>query len=997
MNQTAFDPAFQPLGEEIDRFANHIRRRMHSSRKARQELQDANLRSGGAAPLTAPPADTERAMLALEAHAKARDISATPLVGAYFSHHFLRQQAQLATEVLSAYRGDRERRAGTLYRCFVGAEAERKTWVKALLRSCLRTAAPALNEEDYVAFNAGSLLDYEDIDLAFIARDEHTQDVLQTCLNTVNPTFLRYASKVQLFLSEQVSNRRSAPLLSDYARLLKRAEGSVVSVMQLLGSDYLSGGRELQRALATQIVYKHYAHGSDPLVHEAFLRKLSKELRVMMQPRPESRVLSPKREVYLPAKLATAGLRVIHGVHASLPPIALRELAQADPELSESYQSLSEAFIENELMRTLLYVYVLPAERFDLGDADTLTACRRPAELLGLGPGEEVEGFLLDRYGAARKRALTASGQLYGAIERHLKEISSFRHLVRELDAEEAAQDDVPRQLLRALQQHPGGVFWDQVVNRISDERPVAFARGLRALPRREREWVAQAYVGLMVEDAAALLEFFVYLVQSDQDQAAEGPRPEGGSLAELFWDALTAHLNTHPNALRELAHSLDLSASAGALYKLTASAPPVFLSRFVDRVEAKVDSKRAHRVVRALRSMILLCHHRSNAMSRAAARAMTANKAQLLKRLGSSRQLDELVKDKLLLAAQSRKLRPQIDALGQALDVGFVKCALERALMIPSGKYAQDFVHLVDRYVPQLFVACAREVQRQNPGRFEHISLKEIALFSTGGYGRGESFGSDWDYFALIERGDPERKLFFGRALQRMSSAMGRRGLSAHNRFAEHFGAYVGTVPEVVEHLQERGPETFIDEAELLEARPLYGSEEAAARFKGEVQRWIIQERAGAFSQDLLRELAARRRSNAGLVDNPKSAPGGLREIHLVWLLAQVSAGLHERISQDVLPEVARALPGCEPDLHFLLGAHERLRRARELYRLTVAYDDVIDAPAFIRVGRALSPLQDAGVSAEFAEHLAAELRASALRIDRVIAAVEERLDTLA
>ena len=48
------------------------------------------------------------------------------------------------------------------------------------------------------------------------------------------------------------------------------------------------------------------------------------------------------------------------------------------------------------------------------------------------------------------------------------------------------------------------------------------------------------------------------------------------------------------------------------------------------------------------------------------------------------------------------------------------------------------------------------------------------VAIFATGGFGRGEAFGADWDYLAIVDENDPGRKKFFGKVLQRLEACAG-------------------------------------------------------------------------------------------------------------------------------------------------------------------------------------------------------------------------------
>ncbi|CAN0595553.1 unnamed protein product, partial [Laminaria digitata] len=130
----------------------------------------------------------------------------------------------------------------------------RREWVAALAELALAAAAPDLSKRDYVVFNVGALVDHEDVDLAILVKNEAARKALSSGFAGVSKTFLRYASKIQLFLTEELTTPRVGARIHEYEELLKRPARSVVSVMQLLGSQYLCGNRALAKTLQERVI-----------------------------------------------------------------------------------------------------------------------------------------------------------------------------------------------------------------------------------------------------------------------------------------------------------------------------------------------------------------------------------------------------------------------------------------------------------------------------------------------------------------------------------------------------------------------------------------------------------------------------------------------------------------------------------------------------------------------------------------------------------------------
>lgn len=991
-----FDPAFAKLGREVSKFANHTRRFLVASQKHREVLVAASDWSQGTAPLNVAPDSPTAAMQAMDKYALVHRVPRTKLFGAYFAHHYLRTQAESSRDLLrSAFDQDRQHRIRTCHRIYETQEATRREWVAALTELTLSASAPDLSKKDYVVFNVGALVDHEDVDLAILVKNESARKALSSGFAEVTKTFLRYASKVQLFLTEELATPRVGATIEEYEQLLKRPTRSVVSVMQLLGSQYLCGNRALAKSLQERVITAYYAGEGQPLVHEAFLRSVMAELRHYILPESKAGLLSPKREIYVPAKLATTAARIVHGVHEARPPHALRLLITKDPGLAETYRTLADAFTQNEVLRALMYLYVHPGDEYDLLDVDVEAATRRVALLMGVRASarRSAADRLNQVYGEIRARALGAAATLSSKIELHLSRVSTFRRLVereQELPGEHA---NLAERLLAALVKYKDGVFWEEVLHLLAGnvDNGQRFYDDLMQLSEPERHRLAQGYVRQMSDSARALVDFLVFLAKKDQETWTSDHDGQPGPIPLLFWRAFTTLMSNDPNVSTSVVRRLDTEISADGLFRLALAFPPNLVAELTDLIEASDNTLRTARVARSVRSAVILARRHSNYVGRIATRVL-ARTPQFLARLGDTRRLKELNTDILQEAAKERVPAEQIQLLGDSFDVAALRGTLIAVLEGAPAELDPELVNAADQYVRELFKACFREV-RQRSVMFEHYRPgSRIAIFATGGYGRGEAFGGDFDYLAVVDEDDRGLKKFFGKVLQRVAGAMSRRGLHPHNRFTGQFNAYVVSIPELVEHLKKRGKETFIDEAEVLEARFFLGDPAVASAFNEEVRSVVRDENGDDFVRDVLAELRERRNFvPRGL--NLKEAPGGLREIHLLWLALRVVAQLPGPVSPELLWPVTQALPECRGDLRFLMVAHSELRRLRDLYRLVVAFDDRMDTDALVAAARDLRPLREAGVHQGFGREVGKLLAASAMRVDRVAEQIARRL----
>ena len=546
--------------------------------------------------------------------------------------------------------------------------------------------------------------------------------------------------------------------------------------------------------------------------------------------------------------------------------------------------------------------------------------------------------------------------------------------------------------MVEALEAYRGSVFWDEVIELLATDRDLGdrFVAAFTALPTDEAQKVAARYVAAMTDDATSLVELLCWLTERDRHAAGTTGKGKAGPTALTFWNQLMLLLARDREILERFIHRLDSETSTESLFRLSYAFPPDRTGALADMFESSLDTKRSARVARSLRSMIVLVHHRSRAVGRVAQRVL-ARSPEFISRLNDIRRLKDLSVELVQEAAREPSPREQVELLGDAFDVVTLRSALVAILEGAPTARDTEFTEAVDQYVRELFKACFREVREKSPMFSRYRPGSKIAVYATGGYGRGEAFGGDWDYIAVVDEPDRGLKKFFGKVIQRVSAAMTRRGLHPHNRLSEHFNEYVISVPELKAYLQDRSTETFIDEAEVLEARFFLGDPITSRRFSDEVRSLVTEAHADLFIQDILTELRVRR-DHPPIGLNLKLAPGGLREIHLLWLAIRVFARLPGPLTPELIGAAAEALPESRGDLRFLMVANAELRRARELYRLSVAFDDTIEAERMVETARDLAPLRRAGVRGDFQRELEKMLQAAALRVDRVISEIERK-----
>jgi hypothetical protein len=983
-----FDPAFGKLGREIERFANHTKRLVLASQKHRELLERASDWTEGTAPLDRAPASPVAALRAIDKFARIYRADRQTLFGAYFAHHHLRQQAERSRELLRQSFDTRPgARARTCRDTYDQAYQERRAWVAALLEVSLVAAVPDLGPADYAVFNVGSLTDHEDVDLAIVVSSIEARDAFSSGFAVLNKTFLRFASKIQLFLTDQLPNARAGGLIEEYAEIVADPRCSVVVVMQLLGADLLCGSRPLAKKLDERVISRFFAESGNPLAHEGFLRAIMAELKHYSEVDRSSDLLSPKREIYIPSRLVIAAMRTMHGVRELSPPAALAVLAERDPGRRDTYLMLRDTFVQNEILRALIFLYVVKIDEIDLFDPTVMHACRRVAVLLGLGESarRSAETRLVKYYQDLRARAVSKVFELSFDISRHLRNVSAFRGVIEESRQLIDTDANLAVRMLDTLKRLKGGVFWDEIVELLQSSPDVAsrLLADLEALTPEARAPAVRSLVRMLSADASSLLDFLAFV--ADRDRPGSGlPLDASNPMATRLWEAMMHVLAHEPVRFEGFVTRLDSDTEMEVLYRLAHAFPAGRLAALADFIEERDTTPRGERVVRALRSVIVLVHHHSNRTRRMATR-IRGRIPEFVNRLGDVEGTRALARELTSQVAQERRPTQQVELLGDAFDVEALSATLRAILDGNPADYDADYIRAFDQYARELFKCFFRETAARSPMFARFSAGNGIAVFATGGIGRGEGFGADWDYFAVVPDDDRGRNKFFGKVIQGIAGAMVRRGIVPHNRLTERFNAYVVGVDELAGYLRHRTAESFIDEAEVIEARFMFGDPKVRRAFNERVRRLVMEDNREDFLRAILRELEDRRRA---LPEGPsiKHGAGGLREIQLLWLAVGVYARLPGPFRPEHLRPAIAALPHHAGDLRVLTLVHAALRRYRELYRLVIAdQEEPLDLGRMIEVARDLRPLRESGL-AERLEHEVPQLMlASAARVDRL------------
>jgi len=925
-------------------------------------------------------------MRAIDKFARIHRAPRQSLFGSYFAHHHLRQQAEVSRTLLrESFSRTAQHRAELCSRIHARSVRERRAWITALLETTISASAPGLRAEDYAIFNVGALTDHEDVDLAIVVTSIEAREQFATGFASITKTFLRFASKIQFFLAEQLVNPRAGGLIEEYEEIIEDPFSNVVVVMQLLGAQFLCGSPLLAQRFTDRITTRFFAQIGDPLLHEGFLRTALQEFTHFLKKESGSEIFAPKREIYIPSRLIIASLRVIHGIHTPYPPEALDNLIRRNPDRRDVYLTLKRTFVQNEVLRSLVFLYVIKSDEIDLYDPAILTPARRVASLLGLrrSARKSAEERLWSYYTELRTRNNQAVLELTQVIKRHLSRVSTFQKTINHANLEENIPRNFAILFIELLQKFRRGVFWDEVVSSLRNNQELSdkFFNAWNKIDESKKHHLAYEFISMMSFNSTAVFEFLIMLAERGLTRENETTNIQ----KSLFWNALLQFTQQKDAKLGDFLYNLDAETEMGVLIRTGELFSASQLSTLANSIEEKEKGSRGERIVRKLRSVIVLVHHHANRVNRLKNRVEDRT-PNYFERLGDPERAKKLAKKLRTQAAHEFSSKKQLKLIGDAFDISIITHSLNAILDGAPATRDEGYIKAFDDYIRSTFKICFRETQAKSP-LFERIRPGSgFALYATGGYGRNQGFGADFDYFAITSHADAGMRKFFSKVIQKLEATILRRGVIPHNRQSHEFNSYVIELGKLKSHLENRTEQTFVDEAEILESRFILGDLALQKRFSDKIVDYVLGPSRECFVLDILNELLERRAS-LPIPINIKNGYGGLREIQLLRLALGAMAG-QANIS---LGEIIQ-LPGFlteeqRTSLRFISVGYDELRRTRDLYRLVVAgQENPIDTNSFINIARDLPPLKALGIRPNFDKELEHLMTTCGRKIDQIV-----------
>lgn len=938
---------------QVEDFGNHHRKFLKAWNDGGGALVEALERAGLSdrvpldRPFDDPLLELHHVCAALGGHGQGREVMWA--MSAYYATQFLRMNAEavsaLALRAAAAPSADplQDDRFPKLIDML---ERRFRALSRGFMHHTLVHHARGAPLPPFAVLFVGAMSDHEDLDIAVIAQEVDGDKGLaagpsgtfSAAMARTQTSFFRHAQKLDPHLSQYIPGQRIWADVDEYKEILGQDLKNFVVVSQVIGAGFLVGDRKLFARFRAEVHRRYFSKGDDARFHEGFVRGAIAELRYLLAAHHSPSVINPKAEVYRLIKMLVAALRTVFGVEGHNAVRGLQDLVQVDPDHAQHYTALARAYAFNEVLRYLYALFVVQEDEIHLENAEVQAPLDHIASLMGFSGADR----LVHAYDENLTATLRAGRVLAGLLGEHLRESSYFHRAFRE--GRLSKDGDAAQTFLKLIRGFDGKVFWDDIVDLLR-ERPSLLAdisEDLAALDEATRRRLVTEYVQMMAGELTSLMRLLTVIAaraRDDRDRA----------LAYEFLDAVIAALEANPE--QRSAYFEFCYEAPGLLHRVISLYPPDRTRRLMRVVSEAVDDPRRQGTLHRHKALRALAFGHSKYLGRFIDKVLRA-RPHFIEVVDDFRRARGMARRVLAEAAHCPQHQQRIRVLGEYYDLEFVRTAVHALIGQAPDLLEEGFRVFTDVFIQSQFTAVVAKVMGEDAEFDLETSLADFGFFATGGNARGEAFHDDYDYIAVVDSDDEARIDELNRVVAGAHLGILKQALVPHNRLIEHFGRYVVSLSELDAHLSEERDDLFIDQSEMLDSRLVVGDPKMSWRFAKRIMVPHVYGRRDSYCTAMVRELNGRHLAGAGDASGIalKEGPGGLRDINMLLLVLKGASGVKAPLSLEVWDKLADRMdnPTTRDLLGELSGHYRFIKRLRDLYRLSVAYDEIVSPAHF-------------------------------------------------
>ncbi len=807
---------------------------------------------------------------------------------------------------------------------------------------------------EYTILGVGSLAHQDDIDVGVIDDGSPDRENLDKVINRLRREMFKSATELHFYLSEHVGSAFYTASIQEYKDLLDNELQDFVIINEMLNAVPILGSERLFKQFKDDITLRyHYRPNQVNKYHEGYLRGILGEIRSFLLGKISETKLNPKDDALRMISIIILSGKTIFRIYKRNRWDILSSLMRKDPDRKELYSNLEKSLTFFEILRHVYQLYVGLEEEIFLDDPIIVKNMELVAQTLGYQQMGAISAWdhLLIHYHEYADLAKKTAATLLEDVTGHIKSMGAFTNMaksVKESDPYRSYPGNIAIDFLRISKFYRGTKFWDDILEILKTEDSFAlqhFVNDFKQLKPRLQNILIEKY-GLAFQQSLYTSITFLNMLAQNKHQL--GCAKLSFALNEVFIKNLL-HNCTDPIYRMLKVFSWYPNLVNDYLAILTDDQQQQFSSLF-DKAVWEPEQQKYQELLKSLCEIhINTSHYFKRFFTRTVSRHPIY--IQYLKDTAS---LQQIAKGMLGTIDSITDYKEQKKQLNSYHDLEFLRVGLEAIQAAPIDKINEQFTEFSDNYLQILFDICKQDVDKQLGGPIPTRDL--IAIYAAGGHAREQAFDDDWDLIVLLNEKNNDIRDYCNRIIARMNSEIISLGTMPHYRFADHFGHYVTFVDDLDELFSKEEPEAFIDKSQILGARMIVGNRKFQKDFEERIIQPHIYENCSQYAEQMINEMESRHqdaRNVKGKNIDIKEGIGGLRDIEFLLLIYKAKYKLQEPLNWKLVNAISEIVPEYKEKFITFKNHSDFLKRLRDLYRLTVSADDILQADQLDIVAR--------------------------------------------
>ena len=599
------------------------------------------------------------------------------------------------------------------------------------------------------------------------------------------------------------------------------------------------------------------------------------------------------------------------------------------------FGKLEEALAFFETLRFLYQMIDVQEEEIRFGEDQVKEKAGEIACLMGYGTGsiDSVDRHLLSTYREQLYWVGESVAPLLEDLREHLGNTSKLTRLMYYPSGKNLAEE-----IMEIVRCFRGATYWEDITANLENNRQ-DFRRRLvdafKELAPVRRKTVINRFVRLMMYDLRYLIRYLTLLAVVKENKDDE----------QVFQDFNSAFL-------REFTRIPDSGFRLTKLFLLDPKLLGEYLSllddsqlgNFPNLLEEGAGGGRINpEAVSNLKLLVMLILEGSRYFKNFLDRVVSRH-PESLHLLGNPESL------KVLSSGMSNNVHVYSDPtvrkkfLRAYYDLEFLRSAMKTMTGSDVTETNEEFTHFSDRYIFTLYNICKEEIEAEID---EYLAVQDIfAIFASGGHSRRQAYNDDYDMIVILNGTDEDLRSKLVKILTKMNRAIAGTNMLPHYRFADWTGSYIIHADELKTFLSSGRQDDFIEKSQLLGSRMVVGTGNFERKLEEEILSPFIYKKSKDYIRTVVEEIYSRH-SHVGSVISEldlKECKGGLRDIELILLVFKAHFNLREPVSDQLMKKLVKLDPEHARDFRALWKKMLFLRRLRDLNRLTVSTQDIIE-----------------------------------------------------